>query len=456
MNRLASRLTVVVLVLLAVAVGCVIFVRSLADGRFRSLEAEAARVLGPVTPGGYAPAPAADPPEGPTAATRLLERMPAFTYTDPPAPAVRRLARASAAEWSGEDLARARGEIRERAATLAALRGLPDLPLGTFDLDYEAGLNMRLPDVYTLLEHGLLLRLHAGSATLEGDLPAAVRSVEAQGTLVRLLAREAVVLLRLFDLRIERLQLWAIHDLLAAGLDDPALLTRLEASLLQRDPAETTRRMAGFELAVMLDLVRHQRRGLGRLAEESWVSSWLDSTVGPWLTVRALERHLETAEAAAQPWPRARRLLDDARPADLPGPYEDLVADFRLVVRGLQANAALRALANAALEIARSGACPETAGLPPEERRLSPFSGTALRVLGIEGGDCALSLPRDRELWDQEVDGEQPDAATLPTGWKPAPPPRLPWTWLVPAVVEPAAVEPAVVITGHGAPAGSS
>ncbi len=311
--------------------------------------------------------------------------------------------------WSADQLRGVRGVLSSQDETLALLHQAAARPRSSFDLPYDQGPEMPIPNLLMYLKAGDLLLAETRVAAADGDRQGAVRAVAGLGALTRSVAGEPPLVFQIVGHAEARRQYRAIRALLAAGPGDRSDLERLGAALPPARFAERFRGAVGAEGAVL-----YWARPTGPGADD--VTAYLGkesaraygSPQGEVYVARGLEAYARVVAAfpgSSYGALRARPgLFAPPKPEPpLADPHLALVADLGLVVGEFKGTESLDRLARLALRLAgeglRTGRYPDSLAGLEGGGGPDPLTGSPLAYRRLADGSATLSVPGGEALW---------------------------------------------------------
>ncbi len=313
--------------------------------------------------------------------------------------------------WSADQLRGVRGILSSQDETLALLHQVAARPRSSFDLPYDQGPKMPIPNLLMYLEAGDLLLAETRVAAADGDREGAVRAVEGLGALARSIAGEPPLVFQVVGHASARRQYRAIRAFLGGGGADRSDLERLAASLPAARFAEHFRRAVGAEGAVLYwarpsgpgagditaYLGKESARAYGSLLGEAYVARGLDAYA------RVVTAFPGSSYAALRARPG---LFATPKPEPpLADPHLALVADLGLVVGEFKGTESIDRLARVALRLAdeglRTGRYPGSLAGLEGGGGPDPLTGSPLAYRRLADGSAALSVPGGQTLWEK-------------------------------------------------------
>ncbi len=326
------------------------------------------------------------------------------------------------AAWTGQELSEVRDILASQETTLDLLYEAAARSRSSFDLPYEQGPEMPIPNLLMYLKAGDLLLAEGRVAAADGNREDAAHAIEALGALSRAIQNEPPLVFQVVGHAEARRQVRAIRANLAAGGGDRSDLERLRASLPPARFAESFRRAVGTEGAVLY-WVRPSGPGAGEitgyLGKDS--ASAYDSPKGELYVARGLDSYVRVASVYAGSSYAAlhRRAGFFAPPKPAPpltDPHLHLVTDFGPTLGEFKGTESMDRLARLALQLAdeglRTGHYPDSlAGLEGGSSP-DPLTGSPVVYRRLGDGSATLSVPGAEALWEtvrprQHLPGEE-------------------------------------------------
>ncbi|MDX1631191.1 MAG: hypothetical protein R3234_04985, partial [Thermoanaerobaculia bacterium] len=301
-----------------------------------------------------------------------------------------------AGKWSGEDWTRVEELVAENEAAWGLfLQGVAAERVG-FNLDYDQGAAMELPNFLELIRLGKLARARGELALRRGDTVGLEEALRGLRSLVEANYRESTLITALVGFALERQQLQLVRSALARG-PDRVDLSILDEILLQISVEEVVKRGFAAEAVLLGNMDPDDRLGG---TETSPVRITMLRPFDPLVTAGALDYYESMMAAAGRPLVEIREEVEEG--VLRPGPWARLspmIPDLSNILERAKATAATRQLARVAIELAReadaTGDYPKDLRSPPR----SPYTGSPLPLTPSRKGGVVLSVPGADELW---------------------------------------------------------
>lgn len=345
---------------------------------------------------------------------------------------LRRLAYEELSTLGEEDLRRGRDILSHATSTLEQLHPMAELTSSSFDLAYDQGHRMEIPNLLGVLNCGRLLLLEARLALLAGDQEKARRSLSALRSLADAVYREPMLIFTLIGAASERMIFLGMQDALLTGIENPTPWFRL-VSLPTGDRYQ--------------DRFRNALNGEGALAY--WMAAHVDTDQGVGNSrgllalgnpahrvitkrlVTAILSHYSQVNESYSIGSFAE--LREASWLDRPSEeklFQSFVPDLEPAAGRLKLNDAVGQVARVALSlVARDGSSGEQ---PAEASQPNAFTGEPLEIAEQGDGSWVITVSGGEELWESVFPSGQEEIYRL-------------FRWVVPA---PSAATPAITPSG--------
>lgn len=311
----------------------------------------------------------------------------------------KKLAYQPLAQWSGEDLTAARRLVAEgeTALTVFARASELDATRSSFELDWEEGSELIIPNLLAILRGARLLLVDTKLALAEGRMDDARQAARSLWTLAHVTYNEPIMIFDLIAVAIERHYWEAVHEIVLGGGED-VLATAVELSR-QVDLDEAFRRSVAGEAFFLSDITD---AGMESYVTTRELTAW-DRYVRLPLKSYAIAKTIDYYRGVLREVPgktltELRTLPGKPLPVpDFPGSEEATVNldSVALKQKMLEAQRVLASAALALLDTARED------GTYPAEipgRPTSPLDG---QPLAWQPEDLVVSLPGAREMWEE-------------------------------------------------------
>ncbi|MCH9646638.1 MAG: hypothetical protein K0U98_00290 [Deltaproteobacteria bacterium] len=322
-----------------------------------------------------------------------------------------------------EDLRRGKEILSHQSSTLEQLHRMEGLTSSSFDLAYDEGHRMEIPNLLGVLNCGRLLLLEARLALVEGEQQKAWRSLAAMRSLADAVYGEPMLIFTLIGAASERMLLLGVQDALLLGVEDPSSWYQL-VSLPTGDRYQDRFRGAlNGEGALAYWMAAHVDTGEGVGNSRGLLA--LGNPMHRVFTKRLVTAMLSHYSQVNQSYPlgsfaelRASSRLTRPSGERL---FQSFGPDFELVAGRLKLNEAIGQVARLALGLAADG---DLAGEEQvEASRSDPFTGQPLEIAEQADGSLVITLPEGTELWETVFPSDQKETYRL-------------FRWVVPAPAE--------------------
>ena len=344
------------------------------------------------------------------------------------------LRRKPLADWTDPEIGEVRGILAAQGPTLALLHEAATRPGSSFDLPYEQGPEMPIPNLLMYLEAGNLLLAEARVTAADGDLEGGVRSIEALGALNRSIQGEPPLVFQVVGHGEARRQYRAIRAFLTASAGDRSDLERLRASLPAAHFEESFRAAMGAEGAVLY-WARPSGPGAGEitayLGKES--APAYDSSKGEVYIARGLDSYARMVSAFPGSSYSALLRRSDffSAPTATPplaDPHLHLIDELGPATGEFKATESIDRLARLALQLAdeglRSGSYPDSLAGLEGGGDPDPLTGAPVAYRRLADGSATVSVPGAQALWQKiRPRRRQPGEEALFTWTLPSPAP---------------------------------
>ncbi len=378
-------------------------------------------VAGPLDPVAYAPP---DVPGSENAATALLAAAAVVPRSTGERDSLQALSKTPVSAWSSGEIEAGLRLVEAHPAALALLDRAASRGRSRFDINYREGTFANPPPLMRLLDAAKLAAVEARLALASGDAARAVLGVERVGAVARALEGESMLIAFLVGLGAERIQLDLAAEIAAAPGLDEAFLHRVEAALLDDDPARRARRAVALDFAALASRIGDEP-GLERLLADvlDHGSDLLSAAGGDWAEVAA---EVERVAASAR---RCRKIdaTDEATQRGIASVHE-VLGTWTGPFSRAAAIVAGRAVVRFALEVRRrglrDGAYPVDVTDDPATATPLSFTGRPLRVERLEDGRAVVEAVGAEEAWRGQHGEDTPAPpfrVALPAVMQPAP-----------------------------------
>ena len=202
-------------------------------------------------------------------------------------------------EWSAEQRASAAGIVDRNAEALALLHKATNLEGSSFDLDFDLGYSMPIPNLVAVLDGGRLLLAELRTNLVRGDVDGAIVAQRAIRSLARACQLEAPTIFQFIGLALERLAWQGLQELTLAAeahVEGVEALAEFRRPLLDTSLDEQLRRSVACEATLYLTVSARD------LARDVGVSAWIRPLI-PYLKERADARDMVYARRAMTLYP---------------------------------------------------------------------------------------------------------------------------------------------------------
>jgi len=122
-----------------------------------------------------------------------------------------------------------RGIIERNATVLELLGQAADRPDANWNIDYESGAAAGIPNLLAIVKTGKLVGATALVQIHDGETATAARTIELGFVMAGSMQQESILIMQLIRLAVNHMMYDATQELLRHGVDDPAVLERLDA-----------------------------------------------------------------------------------------------------------------------------------------------------------------------------------------------------------------------------------
>jgi hypothetical protein len=304
--------------------------------------------------------------------------------------------------------------VDRNAEALVLLHRATNLERSSFNLDFNLGYSMPIPNLQAVLNGGRLLLAELGTKLVRGDVDGAIASQRAIRSLARACQLESPTIFQFIGLALERLAWEGLQDLTLASEARGKDLAEFRRPLLDTSLDEQLRRSVACEASVSLTV------SASDLARSLDVSAWIRLLI-PYIKDRADARDMVYSR-------RAMALYRDHSAAEILGGTDGAHAllsrpapgalDFPEYFGGWIPNAihrfkaaeSLRQLGTLALDLRQAALA---SGRYPTDLTEQPVAGAN----PYTGGPIAYRLESDGSAWL-----EVPGASALWRSSNPSPP----------------------------------